>query len=49
VLVFLGSIAKVYSNLSDGAKKYQHAFLALLPGIDSIFIFGDCIKKCQQG
>ena len=48
MLVFLGGVAKIYSNLSDGAKKYQQAFLAPLPGMDSIFILGDYAKKCQQ-
>ena len=48
MLVFLGGVAKIYPNLSNGAKKYQHAFLALLPRMDSISILGDCAKKCQQ-
>ena len=48
MLVFLGVVAKIYPNLSDGAKKYQLAFLVLLPGMDSISIFGDCAKKHQQ-
>ena len=48
MFVFLSGIAKIYPNLSDGAKKYQQAFLVLLPGMDSISILGDCAKKCQQ-
>jgi hypothetical protein len=48
MLVFLGGITKIYLNLSDGAKKYQQAFSALLSGMDSISILGDCTKKCQQ-
>ena len=41
MLVFLGSVAKIYPNLSDGAelhalgdcaKKCQQSFLAPLPG-----------------
>ena len=48
MLVFHGGIAKIYPNLSDGAKKYQQAFLVLLSGMDSNFILGDCAKKCQQ-
>ena len=47
VLVFLRGIAKIYPNLSNGAKKYQHAFLVPLLGMDSISILGDCAKKCQ--
>jgi hypothetical protein len=46
--VFFGGSAKIYPNLSDGAKKYQQVFLAPLPGMDSISILGDCAKKCQQ-
>jgi hypothetical protein len=46
--VFFGGFAKIYPNLSDGAKKYQQVFLAPLPGMDSISILGDCAKKCQQ-
>jgi hypothetical protein len=34
--MFLSGVAKIYPNLSDGAKKYQQAFLTLLPGMDSI-------------
>jgi hypothetical protein len=49
VLVFLGCVAKIYPNLSDGAKKYQQAFLVLLLGMDSISILGDCAKKWQEG
>ena len=48
MLVLLGGVAKIYPNLSDGAKKYQQAFLVLLPGLDSISILGDCAKKYQQ-
>ena len=48
MLVFLGGVAKIYPNLSTGAKKYQQAFLAPLPGMDSISILGDCTKKCQH-
>ena len=48
MLVLLGGVAKIYPNLSDGAKKYQQAFLVLLPGLDSISILGDCAKKCQH-
>ena len=47
MLVFLGGVAKIYPNLSDGAKKYEHAFLVPLLGMDSISILGDCAKKCQ--
>jgi hypothetical protein len=49
VLVFLGGVAKIYPNLSDGAKKYQQAFMVPLLGMDSISILGDCAKKCQEG
>ena len=38
MLVFIGNVAKIHPNLSDGAKKYQQAFLVPLPGIDSISI-----------
>ena len=31
MLVLLGGVAKIYPNLSDGAKKYQQAFLVPLP------------------
>ena len=48
MLVLLGGVAKIYPNLSDGAKKYQQAFLVLLLGMDPIKILGDCSKKCQQ-
>ena len=48
MLVFLGGVAKIYPNLSDGAKKYRQAFLVSLSGMDSISILGDCTKKCQQ-
>ena len=48
MLLFLGGVATIYLNLSDGAKKYQQTFLALLSGMDSISILGDCAKKCQQ-
>ena len=48
VLVFLRGIAKIYPNLSNGAKKYQQAFAVPLPGMDSISILGNCAKKCQQ-
>jgi hypothetical protein len=48
VLVFLGSVAKIYLNLSDGAKKYQQAFLVLLSGMDSIFILGDCLRNANK-
>ena len=48
MLVFLGGVAKIYPNLSDGAKKYQQVFLAPLLDIDSISILGDCAKKCQH-
>jgi hypothetical protein len=48
VLVFFGGVAKIYPNFSDGAKKYQHAFLVSLPGMDSISILDDCAKKSQQ-
>jgi len=48
MLVFLGGVAKVYPNLSDGAKKYQLAFLVSLPGMDIISILGGCTKKCQH-
>ena len=34
MLVFLGGVAKIYPNLSDGVKKRQQAFLAPLPGMD---------------
>jgi hypothetical protein len=46
--VFLGDVAKIYPNLSDGAKKYQHAFPMPLLGMDSIFMLGDCAKKYQH-
>ena len=48
MLLFLGGVATIYPNLSDGAKKYKHAFLVSLPGMDSISILSDCPKKCQQ-
>jgi len=48
VLVFLDGVAKIYPNLSDGAKKYELVFLVSLPGMDSICILGDYAKKCQQ-
>ena len=48
MLVFFGGVAEIYPNLSDGAKKYQQAFLVPLLGMDSISILGDCAKKCQQ-
>ena len=48
MLVFLGSIAKIYPNLSDGAKKYQMSFLVPLLGMDSISKLGSDAKKCQQ-
>jgi len=48
VLVFLGSVAKIYPNLSDGAKKYQLAFLVPLLGVDSISKLGSDTKKHQQ-
>ena len=35
MLVFLGGIAKIDPNLSDGAKKYQQTFLVLFIGMDS--------------
>ena len=34
--------------ISDDAKKYQQAFLAPLPRMDSISILGDCVYKCQH-
>ena len=46
MLVFLGGVAKIYPNLSDGSKKYQQAFLVPLLGMDSISMLGDCAKKC---
>ena len=46
--MFLGDVAKIHPNLSDGAKKYQQAFLVPLQGMDSISILGDCAKKCQH-
>jgi hypothetical protein len=49
VLVLLGIVAKIYPNLSDGAKEYQQVFLMPLPGMDSISILGDCTEKYQQG
>ena len=48
MLVFLGGVTKIYLNLSDGAKKYQHAFLMPLSGIDSISNLSSDMKKCQQ-
>ena len=48
MLVFLGGVAKIYPNLSDGAKKYQLTFLVLLLGMDSISKLGSDTKKCQQ-
>ena len=48
MLVFLGGVANIYPNLSDGAKKYQLAFLVPLLGIDSVSILSDCTKKRQQ-
>jgi hypothetical protein len=45
--VFFGGVAKIYPNLSDGAKKYQQIFMSPLPRMDSISILGDCAKKYQ--
>jgi hypothetical protein len=47
-LLFLLDIAKIYPNLSDGAKKYQLAFLVPFLGMDSISILGDCAKKSEH-
>jgi hypothetical protein len=35
-LLFRLGIAKIYQNLSDGAKKYHMVFLVPLPRVDSI-------------
>ena len=48
MLVFLGGVAKIYPNVSDGAKKYQLAFMVPLLGMDSISKLGSDAKKCQQ-
>ena len=48
MLVFLGGVAKIYPNVSDGAKKYQLAFMVPLLGMDSISKLGSDTKKCQQ-
>jgi hypothetical protein len=48
MLVFLGGVAKIHPNLSDGAMKYQQTFLVPLLGMDSISILGDYAKECQQ-
>ena len=46
--MFLGGVAKIYPNVSDGAKKYQLAFMVPLLGMDSISKLGSDAKKCQQ-
>ena len=48
MLVLLGDVAKIYSSLSDGAKKYQLAFMVPLLGMDSISKLGSDAKKRQQ-
>ena len=42
---FLAPLLRMDSNpiLSSDVKKYQQAFLALLPKMDSNFILGDCV------
>jgi hypothetical protein len=44
VKVFLGGVA----NSSNDVEKCQQAFLAPLPGMDSISMLGSDAKKCQQ-
>ena len=48
MLMFIGGVAKIYPNLSDGAKKYQLAFLVPLLGMNSISKLGSDAKKHQQ-
>ena len=48
MLVFLGGIAEIHSNLSDGAKEYQHAFLVPLLGMDSISILVIVLRNANK-